>query len=64
MNETELSGNEEFTMIHSEFRETVYREYSCARWNYWTYCDGSIVYISKREFDKMISQGAKLVTVN
>ncbi len=44
-------------------RETVYKEYSCARWNYCTYCDGQIVYINKNEADKMVRQGAKLVIV-
>lgn len=44
-------------------RETIYREYSSARWNFWTYDDGVRCTISKSLFDKMERQGAKVVTV-
>jgi hypothetical protein len=44
-------------------RETVYKEWSCHRWNYWTYADGQTIYISKNEYEKMIRQGAKVVHV-
>jgi hypothetical protein len=44
-------------------QETVYREYSSARWNYWTYVDGLRYPISQFQHDKMIYQGAKSVTV-
>ena len=46
-----------------EFRETVYREYSSARWNYWTYLEGIRYTITKKEYDLMVRQGAKEVLV-
>jgi len=44
-------------------RETVYREYSSARWNFWTYIDGIKYTISENQHNKMIRQGAKSVLV-
>ena len=41
--------------------ETVYKEYSSARWNFWTYSEGRIIYISQKTFDLMVKQGAKIV---
>lgn len=43
--------------------ETVYTEYSCARWNYWTYVDGIRYSLTRRQYDVMVRQGAKIVTV-
>ena len=43
--------------------ETVYREFSCRRWNRWTYVDGLRYSISARQFATMVRQGAKVVTV-
>lgn len=45
------------------FRETVYREYYSAVWNYWTYLEGRRWSINKRQYDIMIRQGAKEVIV-
>lgn len=50
-------------MIDAGERETVYREYSSARWNYWTYIESIKYSISKRQYDVMINQGAKSVLV-
>jgi hypothetical protein len=44
-------------------RETVYREYSCARWNYWTYLEGRRYSISRKQYETYIRQGAKSVLV-
>ncbi len=43
--------------------ETIYREYSCAKWNFWTYVDGLKFSIGERQFNLMKRQGAKIVTV-
>lgn len=47
----------------NQMRETVYKEFSSARWNFWTYCDGIRHFISQKSFDQMIKQGAKCVVV-
>ena len=44
-------------------RETIYREYSSARWNFWTYAEGLRYSISEKLFLTMERQGAKVVTV-
>lgn len=44
-------------------RETVYKEFSSARWNFWTYIDGIRYSISERQFSTMERQGAKVVIV-
>lgn len=48
---------------NSNERETVYREFSSARWNFWTYIDGLRYSIGKKMYDTMVRQGAKVVTV-
>lgn len=50
-------------MFNSFERETVYREFSSARWNFWTYVEGVRYPISKNGFNIMVQQGAKVVTV-
>lgn len=40
--------------------ETVYREFSSARWNY---SDGTRISISREQFERMIKQGAKAILV-
>ena len=47
---------------HGE-RETVYKEFSSARWNFWTYIDGLRYSISAKQFALMECQGAKVVVV-
>lgn len=49
--------------FNSGERETVYKEYSSNRWNYWTYVEGIRYSITKHQFDIMIEQGAKIVVV-
>lgn len=44
-------------------RETVYKEFSSRRWNFWIYIDGLRYTISERQFNVMIVQGAKIVIV-
>ena len=44
-------------------RETVYREFSCARWNYWTYVEGLRYSINRKQYELMVTQGAKSVLV-
>ncbi len=44
-------------------RETIYKEYSSSRWNYWTYVDGIRYSIGKKEYEKIENQGAKTVLV-
>jgi hypothetical protein len=43
--------------------ETVYRERANGRIEHWTYSDGILVFISQRQADVMLRQGAKLVNV-
>lgn len=43
--------------------ETIYREYSNARWNYWTYAEGLRYPLSPARFALMQRQGCKVVTV-
>jgi hypothetical protein len=43
--------------------ETIYREFSCAKWNFWTYLEGVRIFITERQFILMLRQGAKIVTV-
>lgn len=43
--------------------ETIYKEYSCARWNFWTYADGLRYSLTEKQFNKMLSQGCKQVIV-
>ena len=43
--------------------ETIYREYSCQRWNFWTYCDGIRYSLSATQFALMERQGAICITV-
>ncbi len=43
--------------------DTYYKEYSCARWNYWTYCEGRRYSISEKQVLKAVKQGGKLVIV-
>ena len=43
--------------------ETVYKEFSNNRWNYWTYSDGYRVAMSKTQYEKMLRQGAKSVLI-
>ena len=44
-------------------RETIYKEFSSNRWNFWTYVDGMRIFISERNFQLMKKQGAKVVNV-
>lgn len=44
-------------------RETIYKEYSSARWNYWTYVEGIRYDIPAKQFGLMERQGAKVVVV-
>jgi hypothetical protein len=43
--------------------ETVYKEFSSARWNFWTYIEGLRYSISAKNFETMVRQGAKVVVV-
>ena len=47
----------------TEGRDTYYKEYSCARWNYWTYCDGIRYSVSEKQVKKAVNQVDKLVIV-
>lgn len=49
--------------FNSNERETVYKEYSSRRWNYWTYVDGLRYSIGERQYNVMLKQGAKEVVV-
>lgn len=44
--------------------ETVYREKSGGRWNYWTYAEGLRVMLSAAQYEKMMNQGARSVRVH
>ena len=44
--------------------DTYYKEYSCRKWNYWTYSDGLKVQVGEKQVLKAIGQGDKLVVVN
>lgn len=44
-------------------QETIYKEYSGARWNYWTYSEGVKIPINLKQFSIMENQGAKVVNV-
>ena len=45
-------------------RETVYRERNGGRWEYWLYSDGARVFVGRREADKIVRQGGRLITVD
>ena len=44
-------------------RETIYKEFSSNRWNYWTNVEGRKINLSERNFLLMKDQGAKVVNV-
>lgn len=44
--------------------EKVYRERANGLWEFWTYSDSQRVYISRKQANKMISQGARIIYVN
>ena len=43
--------------------ETIYREQSGGRWEYWTYSDGQRIRISEATARKMERQGARIIHV-
>lgn len=43
--------------------DTYYKEYSCGKWNFWTYSEGRKFYVNAKTVDKAIKQGDKLVVV-
>ena len=43
--------------------DTYYKEYSCQRWNYWTYSEGRRIVVSEKLVLKAVAQGDKLVVV-
>jgi hypothetical protein len=43
--------------------DTYYVERANGRFEYWTYCEGRKVYVSKATVDKAVKQGDKLVHV-
>jgi hypothetical protein len=49
--------------FNSGERETVYKEFSSRRWNFWTYIDCLRYSISEKQFNIMVCQGAKIVVV-
>lgn len=49
--------------FNSGEREAVYKEYSSARWNYWTYIEGLRYSIGQKQYNTMLKQGAKEVVV-
>jgi hypothetical protein len=44
-------------------QEKVYKERANGQWEYWTYSDGERYYITAKQAEIMIRQGAKLITL-
>jgi len=58
-----MNRAEQISQMLGEVKETVYKEFSGNKWNFYTYAEGRRLSISKKQYSTMVKQGAKEVIV-